>query len=360
MEKGWGRRKRRLAQSLGTACTADCEHDDEGCVCAAQRVHGGGERSVPGTPRVQSVYQEDTSVRDTAVLGVVQRRVSGRNAVYRRSAEGRVRHGQSVVTAPEAGCEEECRMTDMDFMRGVHLSPRPLCTSWAKKAGSESVGKLARVLDEALADGGGYPPYQRRMWMESECRSREVDAPEAIGTVPARGVGNNHAKLGDVVVYLRHSLAPDVVSACGVRALAKKLRVQRSPAGVPVDGCTLPSSCFGAWARKESVVHAVPSSRGGLLPLPAFFCEPVLTLSAPNSTPRTARSAYGRGPRRVSALFLLRALPSSSFVTFSLLPTTSSFRLPSSLIHSYRSAPSSPCPLSDILSGGLAFSYFSA
>ncbi|KAF8185751.1 hypothetical protein K438DRAFT_1936875 [Mycena galopus ATCC 62051] len=213
MEKGWGRRKRRLVQSLGTACTADCEYDEVAGpwrVCAARRARGGGGRSVPGTPRAQSVYPEDRS-----------------RCVYRRRAEGRVRRGQSAVTAPQAGCEAERRrrMTDMDFVRGVPETDTHF-------AGEE----------------GG-------------CPSREVDAPEAPDTVAARGAGNKHAKLGDAIAYLDHSLAPAVVSPCGVRALAKKLSVCRSCVGVRTDGCTLPGGCFGAWARDEAVVQAVSEFR---------------------------------------------------------------------------------------------------
>ncbi|KAF8185820.1 hypothetical protein K438DRAFT_1936897 [Mycena galopus ATCC 62051] len=163
--------KRRLVQ---TACTADCEDDDE--VAGPWR----DRRCIGGGPAAR------------IARGV------------RRSAEGRVRHGQSVVTARE---EKRRRgKIDLDFTRGVHHRLRPLRTSRAKKAGSGSVGELARVLGKELADGGGWPPYQRWMWMESQCRAQEVDAPDATDTVAAHGVGNKHAKLVDAVAYLVFTL----------------------------------------------------------------------------------------------------------------------------------------------------------
>ncbi|KAF8185793.1 hypothetical protein K438DRAFT_1973643 [Mycena galopus ATCC 62051] len=85
---------------------------------------------------------------------------------------------------------------------------------------------------------------------------------------------------------------PDVVSPCGVRALAKELSVCRSCVGLRTDGCTLPGGCFGAWARDEAVVHAVYLYRAVALSLSlpfsvnasALFATPCPT-SGPEASP---------------------------------------------------------------------------
>ncbi|KAF8145986.1 hypothetical protein K438DRAFT_1991252 [Mycena galopus ATCC 62051] len=176
----------------------------------------------------------------------------------RLGAERRVRHRQSLVTAPQAGCEAERRrrMSDMDLC-GVYTSTRDrYALRGGKRRGHGTSGSWRACLtrnsrteaDSARRIRGGCgrkASVVRGKWMRLKRQTRRQRAVRGIST----------RSWAIVVVYLGHSLEPDVVSACGVRALAKKICVRRSCVGV--HGWLYLGGC----ARDETVVHATLIAR---------------------------------------------------------------------------------------------------